>query len=166
MANLDSEDSQVFESLNFSHSYLKSFALRLTIIVTTTCIMAESACQSGIWAVITENKANKTALESIMAPPWVSAAEFRGTMAILQTCILTLVACIYTALHLNVPKDAGWRSVLWAKTKWAILTLLAPELVLFAAGRQYYEASRLKSELKHLQLSSSTVDKSVNQSMI
>ncbi|PQE22158.1 hypothetical protein CJF31_00011267 [Rutstroemia sp. NJR-2017a BVV2] len=62
------------------------------------------ACEIQVWSVIEVNKDNLTALRTLDAPPWVSASQFRGTMSILQSCILTLMASVYTAIHLNVPK--------------------------------------------------------------
>jgi len=110
-----------------------------------------SECENEIWAIINANKNNETALNSIHAPPWVSASEFRGTMAILQSCVLTLVACIYTALHLNVPGKSGFLALLTTKVKWVLMALLAPEVVLYTAARQYHQARKLCKSLRELQ---------------
>lgn len=34
---------------------------------------------------------------------WQPAPQGRGTLSILWTCILTMILCVWTALHLNVP---------------------------------------------------------------
>ncbi|KAK3345005.1 hypothetical protein B0H65DRAFT_573650, partial [Neurospora tetraspora] len=34
---------------------------------------------------------------------WVTEPDIRGTFSILSTCIVTLVLCVWTAIHLNVP---------------------------------------------------------------
>ncbi|KAL7952271.1 hypothetical protein V8C34DRAFT_299683 [Trichoderma compactum] len=100
-----------------------------------------------------------TALQTIDAPLWVSAPQFRRTMAILQSCILTLVACIYTAIHLNVPPKVDWLSLLVTKAWWGLIALFAPEMVLFSAASQFRDACKFRNALRALQDESKTVDK-------
>ena len=83
-------------------------------------------------------------------------------MDILQSCLLTLVACIYTALHLNVPEKTAWYQILWSKTQWVALTLFAPEIVLYMAADQLQRAWALRRKLRDLQNRSDTVDKYVS----
>ncbi|KAF3074338.1 hypothetical protein CFAM422_003741 [Trichoderma lentiforme] len=118
-----------------------------------------SACEGPVWQTISVNKDNMTALQTIDAPPWVSAPQFRGTMAILQSCILTLVACIYTAIHLNVPVKVDWLSLLQTKVWWVLIALFAPEIVLFSAASQFRDAWKFRSAIRALQDESKTVDK-------
>ncbi|PON30792.1 hypothetical protein TGAM01_v200212 [Trichoderma gamsii] len=118
-----------------------------------------SACEGPVWWTISANKDNMTALQTIDAPPWVSAPQFRGTMAILQSCILTLVACIYTAIHLNVPVKVDWLSLLVAKAWWILIALFAPEIVLFSAASQFRDAWKLRNALRALHDESKTADK-------
>lgn len=132
-----------------------------TLAATAWC-RAESVNENETWDLIQANKDNQTALQTIHAPPWVSAAEFRGTMAILQTCVLTLFACIYTALHLNVPHKTDFLSTLITKAKWVLMALFAPEIVLYMAADQLVQALRLKKELKALQANDNQVDKNVS----
>jgi hypothetical protein len=58
----------------------------------------------SIQALLEVNADNLTAFNTVTAPSWVSAPDYRGMSNILYSCLLTLVACIYTAIHLNVPK--------------------------------------------------------------
>jgi hypothetical protein len=90
-------------------------------------------------------------LRSTIAHAWVNSPNIRGTMDIIQSCVLTLVACIYTALHLNVPAYSAWYSVSWIKFTWVILALFAPEIVVFTAAEQLRKAWQLKKELGVLQ---------------
>ncbi|KAK3941434.1 hypothetical protein QBC46DRAFT_286216 [Diplogelasinospora grovesii] len=83
-------------------------------------------------------------------------------MAILQTCVLTLFACVYTALHLSVPEKTDFRSVLISKATWMLTALLAPEIVLWTAADQCIKAFRLRNELRKLQNESEMVDKEFN----
>jgi hypothetical protein len=94
---------------------------------------------------------NLTTLRTEPAPPWASSATYRGTTDILWSCLLTLLACVYTAIHLNVP-PANWGRLrsLWRKLQWVGMALFAPELVLFIAYSQYSEARDLVKELNRL----------------
>ena len=90
---------------------------------------------------------NHTILNTRISPSWVSNAGVRGTSDILWSCILTLAACVYTAIHLNVPpKDVGRWKFLWRKSKWVALALFAPEIVLYCAFTQLREAWKLIKE--------------------
>lgn len=94
---------------------------------------------------------NKSALQREIAPSWVAAPLTRGTFEILYSCTFTLALCVYTAIHLNVP---------WAtpphnselvyfrrKSKWALIALLAPEVVLYTAWKQWSDARSFRDEL-------------------
>ncbi|KAF5622269.1 hypothetical protein F25303_12080 [Fusarium sp. NRRL 25303] len=72
-------------------------------------------------------------------------------MDILQSCILTLIACIYTALHLDILSKPIWQRFLVEKGKWVVITLLAPEISLYTAASQLYYAWSLKSALRKIQ---------------
>ncbi|KAK4242148.1 hypothetical protein C8A03DRAFT_29733 [Achaetomium macrosporum] len=123
---------------------------------------AASVSENELWNMIRTNEGNETAFHTIYAPAWVSAADFRGTMDVLRTCVLTLFACIYTALHLNVPPETDFLSILITKTKWTVMVLLAPEIVLYMAADQLVQALRLRKELRKPQEHSVRVDKGFN----
>jgi len=93
---------------------------------------------------------NRTALRTIAAPAFVGSPEIRGTMTILWSCIITLIACLYTALHLNVPGDTRAFPMFREKLKWVIIGLVAPEIVLYLASSQFLEARHLSNELTRL----------------
>jgi hypothetical protein len=138
-----------------------SVALVVVVVVAAACCRADNVGDNELWALIRANRNNATALQTMDAPPWVSTAEFRGTMDILQTCILTLFACVYTALHLDVPARTNFLSLLARKTKWVFTTLFAPEMVIYLAGDQFMQARRLRRKLGALQKESNNVDKDV-----
>ena len=94
---------------------------------------------------------NRTALNTLISPAWVSNSGVRGTSDILWSCILTLTACVYTAIHLNVPppQEGRWQ-FLWRKSKWVALALFAPEIVLYCALTQLLQALKLRNELNEL----------------
>ena len=94
---------------------------------------------------------NRTTLKTQISPTWVSNSGVRGTSDILWSCIVTLTACVYTAIHLNVPppKEGRWQ-FLWRKSKWVALALFAPEIVLYCALTQLLQAWKFKKEMNNL----------------
>lgn len=117
------------------------FATQLCLAYSSPTVEEELSAAAG----------NLTALKSAIVSSWVLGPQFRGTSDILWSCIVTLIACIYTAIHLNVPPaHEGNGRFIWRKAKWAGLALFAPELVLFCAYRQFSEARKLVRELNEL----------------
>ena len=90
---------------------------------------------------------------------FVSAADTRGTLEILWSCLFTIIACAWTVQHLNVPeqhegRDLGWRGDVrwrlkdaWSSAKWMLATAIAPELLL---GKAYGDLQDAKSNLRDL----------------
>lgn len=116
------------------------------------------ATTEGIETNITASETNITALNTILAPTWVSAPSIRGTSDILWSCITTLVACVYTALHLNVPGDTGTWAMFKLKASWVLVALLAPEIVVYMAISQLFAAWRLRNGLKELVDDDNSID--------
>ncbi|KAH9904996.1 hypothetical protein F4778DRAFT_780156 [Xylariomycetidae sp. FL2044] len=95
------------------------------------------------------------ALSALLVPGWVDDVGFRGTASILVSCVGTLVACIYSALHLNMMhplllRAGGPWAAARAKLKWVAIALVAPDLVLYVAARQYLDARRLVRKLNEI----------------
>ncbi|CAJ2507133.1 Uu.00g083190.m01.CDS01 [Anthostomella pinea] len=86
-----------------------------------------------VFTLIIHHQNDTAALSPIIAPPWVNDLGFRGTSGILVSCVGTLLACVYTALHLDMP------------------ALVAPEMVLYVAAQQFIEARALVKELNEIQ---------------
>lgn len=99
---------------------------------------------------LNNSSGNITAFKTLQAPVWVASPEIRGTATILWSCILTLIACIFTALHLNVPSNTRKWPMLQEKLKWVLIGLIAPEVVLYLASSQFLDARRLSRELTSL----------------
>ncbi|KAF7516689.1 hypothetical protein G7054_g14046 [Neopestalotiopsis clavispora] len=87
------------------------------------------------------------ALGTIQAPSWVNSPEIRGTSDILWSCMLTIIACVYTALHLNIPSKGGFWRVLAIKIKWVITALLIPEIMIYMSIVQFLQARCLRNDL-------------------
>ena len=83
---------------------------------------------------------------------WVDDPDGRGTFTIASSCVLTLILCVYTAIHLNVRPHRKTELQSWIETtKWVVFGILAPELVVFVAWRQYVSAMTLDRIVKGLQ---------------
>lgn len=99
------------------------------------------------WFLVVSARGNQTEVSG-----WVSDPDGRGTFTILSSCVLTLSLCVYTSIHLNVRpyKQTELRS--WVETtKWVFFGILAPELMVFVAWRQYMSAralDRIVNDLK------------------
>lgn len=69
---------------------------------------------------------------------FVSEPDGRGTIGILTSCVLTLVICLWTCLHLNIPPpNATYFQVLRRKLRWMLIGAIAPEVMASTAFGQY-----------------------------
>jgi hypothetical protein len=106
--------------------------LGLTILV-LTCIST---------AAPVDTSANYTKSHEFVG--YVSEPNVRGTASLLLSCVLTLVLCVWSALHLNVPQyNASRIACLLCNVRWIITGVYAPELVVFTAWRQWASARLL-----------------------
>ncbi|KIJ63939.1 hypothetical protein HYDPIDRAFT_112418 [Hydnomerulius pinastri MD-312] len=68
---------------------------------------------------------------------------------IVWSCLTTIFACIWTAVHRNIPgPNQSWFSGVLEKAKVVVLTLLAPEWVLAWAIRQFLKSRDLAKRLE------------------
>ncbi|KAF6811557.1 hypothetical protein CSOJ01_05690 [Colletotrichum sojae] len=122
---------------------------------------AEVRSANEIQRLLEENKNNSTALSQLKSALWVNSPTVRGSVEILWTCLVTLVACVYTVLHLNVPSKIGKWSNLLDKLRWVVMAVLMPEIVFVVAAKQLREALALRRALRE-QLAESTAKSSEN----
>jgi hypothetical protein len=61
---------------------------------------------------------------------WQDGPTERGTLTLVYSCLVTIFACTWTVLHLNVPAlhEKQWRIAL-RKAKWMAITILIPEFI-------------------------------------
>jgi hypothetical protein len=72
-----------------------------------------------------------------MSATWHPEPRGRGTFNILSTCLTTMILCVWTAVHLNIPGlNDGKRQRFLHKPGWLLLALLAPELVAWNVWEQ------------------------------
>jgi hypothetical protein len=88
------------------------------------------------------------ALYNKLAPSWVKEPLTRGTFSIIFPCLATLGLCVYTGIHLNIPAHHdGQIKVAFRKLKWSIIALFAPEMVLYCAWQQWFQAKALRDRM-------------------
>ncbi|KAI5778143.1 hypothetical protein EDC01DRAFT_623309, partial [Geopyxis carbonaria] len=77
---------------------------------------------------------------------WGDEPESRGTMGVLFSCAAALALCVWTGVHLNVDlvelqgKKVETVSTALGKVTWALIALVAPDLVLVIALHQFLNA--------------------------
>ncbi|KAK0109755.1 hypothetical protein ONS95_002431 [Cadophora gregata] len=81
---------------------------------------------------------------------WVSGPDGRGTFSLVVSCLLTLGLCVWSAMHLNIsPHNESLTKSWFRHLKWGLIGIFAPELVVFAAWRQYNFAKELHKRMNH-----------------
>lgn len=92
-----------------------------------------------------------TGIKTTIAPPWVANPKVRGTGDIIFTCLATISLCVYTALHLNVPKRGSTAvdNVL-RKAKWVVVGIFAPEVVVYSAFVQLRTAMVFRASMRKI----------------
>lgn len=75
----------------------------------------------------------------------------RGTLTILFSCLLTLSLCVWSALHLDIPRrdESSW-AIRSRHLKWSVVGLLGPELLIWVAWRQYISAHVLSKAVQEV----------------
>lgn len=79
---------------------------------------------------------------------WQPEPDGRGSFGILSSCVLTLVFCVWTAVHPNV----GFQRLpilYWGESRAALLitALLSPEFIIYFAWAQNHAARRLNRQV-------------------
>ncbi|XPS70735.1 hypothetical protein M3J09_002937 [Ascochyta lentis] len=75
---------------------------------------------------------------------WISGKSTRGTWNLIQTCVITLGLCVYSAVHLNCfQRGCSYWMKIVVRGKWLLVALLAPEFIVFNAWSQRRQAVRL-----------------------
>jgi hypothetical protein len=84
---------------------------------------------------------------------YVSGPTDSSTVDILLSSVITLTLCFYTSIRLNIApqkKLFGFSRVWVYRVYWALIAIMAPEFVLYAAYIQWRNARMLCEELKKL----------------
>lgn len=90
---------------------------------------------------------------------WKNIPVSRETLTILFSCSAALLLCVWTGVHLNVDPGANNKSKkthieaiskFVGKLAWATIALLAPDIVLTIAVRQFLVAYEYRRAVKNL----------------
>src|SRR5260221_11445538 len=85
-------------------------------------------------------------------PPylWVGESNQRSTFAILSFCSSTMIICVWSTLHFNIPaRHFTSTRRFFFELGWVLFALLAPEVLLYFAINERIEAGiLLKKALK------------------
>ncbi|KAI1393447.1 uncharacterized protein F4822DRAFT_423916 [Hypoxylon trugodes] len=94
---------------------------------------------------ITTNLTADTIPNGTQLVGYVQDPDGRGTTTLVISCLLTLVLCVWSALHLNVPRRQQSRiQNFWLNLRWVVAEIYAPELAVFTAWRQWCSARLLQ----------------------
>ncbi|KAG2055196.1 hypothetical protein BDR06DRAFT_1020438 [Suillus hirtellus] len=96
----------------------------------------------------TTNTTNTTTSDSLKAPSFTT----RTLWSIISSSVLTLFACVYSAIHPNIPspKHSSQLHGLWRQIRMVIMALIAPELIVTWAMRQWFSADQVTRQFKEL----------------
>ena len=66
---------------------------------------------------------------------WIAEPSGRGTAGLLYNCLVTIFLCVWSALHIPIPKrNASWGHNLLYKAGLALFAIIAPEYVFLVAA--------------------------------
>lgn len=72
---------------------------------------------------------------------WQASPSRRGTLAIIENCLFTIIACTWSIQHLNIPRLGEIpRKTLLRQCKWTVFTLFFPELIMVHAILEFVMA--------------------------
>ena len=63
------------------------------------------------------------------AAQWEGEGGGRGTWSIYSTCLATLILCVWTSVHMNIPQNGHGGIEKFSKVGWMLMALFAPEIV-------------------------------------
>jgi len=76
--------------------------------------------------------------------PECSMSQIKRTLfGIIWSCLSTTILCAWTAVHPNVPPQSKWQAR-WNRLELMFWMIVAPELVLAWAVRQFFAAKKIR----------------------
>jgi hypothetical protein len=94
-----------------------------------------------------ENPASNTTTSTLPVYSWVGKPKQRDTFGILSVCLTTMIICVWSAVHLDIPntRHSSTRRFL-TRVFWSLIGLIAPEILLICAITQFIDAYGLKTK--------------------
>ncbi|KAJ7079024.1 hypothetical protein C8R44DRAFT_754740 [Mycena epipterygia] len=75
----------------------------------------------------------------------------RSLFDIIWGCVTTIFACTWVSVHPNVPPpNQGRLRLFWRRLKMMLIAVIAPEIIVGFAARQFFAARRFSKEFKKL----------------
>jgi len=75
---------------------------------------------------------------------WMEEPKLRGTIGIVTICASTLIICVWSTVHFNVPTTRRTPTHrFFTQVLWMLIALLAPEFLLYLAINEWTEAAYL-----------------------
>ena len=91
-----------------------------------------------------ENPATNSTTPSSPTYLWMGEPNQRGTFGIVVLCISTLIICVWSTVHFNVPaKRRTPTRCFFTQVLWMAIALLAPEYLLYLAINEWVDAAIL-----------------------
>jgi hypothetical protein len=81
----------------------------------------------------------------ILNTPDSKSVLHRTLFGIIWSCLSTIIICAWTAVHPNVPPPNQWKAR-WNRLRLMFWMIIAPELVLAWAVRQFFAAREIRDE--------------------
>ena len=114
--------------------------------------------REGVAALITMTTSNlqafsnSTVHKDTLAHGWVSQPDGRGTLDILQSCLLTIFLSSWSVLFLNIPAEKKTRLGFFAnKARWMLFTVVFPEVLTGTAAEQWRSARQSVEDFSRLE---------------
>ena len=82
---------------------------------------------------------------------WVDEPDGRGTWGLVQSCLVTLFLCVYTAIHLNIQPHQSKKKSWLRRIVASLLAAAGPEFMFVCAVSQWSLAKQLQLQLNHLE---------------
>src|SRR5579862_8496084 len=121
---------------------IRSLGNRLSQICGWVLLFISCICSAPITSPNNSSSFNTTAQTTTA---FVKEPSGRGTIGLLNSCISTLILCVWTAIHMNIPPPGlGRRRQIWFRVWWALVAIFAPKVVLLRALFQWHTARNLR----------------------
>ena len=79
---------------------------------------------------------------------WEPEPATRGTFNLLSSCIITLLLCVWSSVHLNLPRnDQGTKQKFLRRLPWIAIALVAPDYLIWIAWNQRKMAKMISKEV-------------------
>lgn len=83
--------------------------------------------------------------------PAFSTHDERALSEVIKSCVLTIITCVYRSMHPNVPpQDCTRWEYVRSRLRIALFALIAPELILTWAMRQWLGARSISRRINEL----------------